>query len=226
MVRAALGLSCPRVPVAGIQVADALQQGIGKAACLQAALFPCAVLALLLRCSLAGATQPQRRTAADFSAQPNPSGSLLHRPMLRRHARCWPRQRGGVQCWTRLMPQQRRSVFQQHERLCMRLVLPTQLPWCGTWFQIGCIDVPAAAPPHSKPFVIPMQEALALASEKRQLKGALDDAQKQIAVLRGQLDAARALAPQVCCRAQASRHDARAAKWQGCAKGSPCAASM
>ena len=71
-----------------------------------------------------------------------------------------------------------------------------------------------------------MQEALALASEKRQLKGALDDAQKQIAVLRGQLDAARALAPQVCCRAEASQHGARAARWQGCAEGSPCAASM
>lgn len=38
---------------------------------------------------------------------------------------------------------------------------------------------------------------MALASEKRQLKGALDDAQKQIAVLSGQLEAARALAPQV-----------------------------
>lgn len=44
------------------------------------------------------------------------------------------------------------------------------------------------------------QEALELAGEKRQLRGALDDAQKQIAVLRGQLEAARALAPQVCTR--------------------------
>ena len=126
MVRAALGFSCPRAPLAGIQVADAPQQGIGKAACLS-----CAVLALLLRRSLAGATQPQRRTAADFSAQPNPSGSLLHRPMLRRHARCWPRQRGGVQCWTRLTPQQRRSASQLHERLCM----------CPVPYRTGCLGV-------------------------------------------------------------------------------------
>lgn len=56
------------------------------------------------------------------------------------------------------------------------------------------------------------QETMALAGEKRKLKAALEGAHKQVAVLRGQLDAARALGPQV-----------RAAAWRALVQLAGCA---